>query len=101
MSVTSIISAIGNNSSIYPLLVRDCGIEVPTKVYLTYKENQNDKEIQKLATRERFLDEYIGSGIWLGAIPLLGSIINMIIKKFGFNPNINLKLLKEEDAQGL
>ena len=101
MSITSIISAIGNNSSIYPLLVRDCGIEVPTKVYLTYQENKNDKEIQKLATRERFLDEYIGSGIWLGAIPLLDAITNKIIKKSGFNPNINLKLLKEEDAQGL
>lgn len=101
MSITSIISAIGNNSSIYPLLVRDCGIEVPTKVYLTYKENKNDKEIQKLATRERFLDEYIGSGIWLGAIPFLSAIINKIIKKLGFNPDINLKLLKEEEAQGL
>ena len=48
MSFTSIISAIGNNSSIYPLLVRDCGIEVPTKVYLTYKENENDKEIPEV-----------------------------------------------------
>lgn len=81
MSFTSIISAIGNNSSIYPLLVRDCGIEVPTKVYLTYKENENDKEIQKLATRERFLDEYIGSAIWLGAIPVIDKISNKIIQK--------------------
>lgn len=101
MSITSIISAIGNNSSIYPLLVRDCGIEVPSKVYLTYKENKNDKEIQKLATRERFIDEYVGSAIWLGGIPLMDAITNKIIKKNGFNPDINLKLLKEEDAQGL
>lgn len=101
MSITSIISAVGNNSSIYPLLVRDCGIEVPTKVYLTYKENQNDKEIQKLATRERFLDEYVGSAIWLGAIPLVDKIANTFIKRSGFNPDINLKLLKEEDSQGL
>lgn len=101
MSITSIISAVGNNSSIYPLLVRDCGIEVPTKVYLTYKENQNDKEIQKLATRERFLDEYVGSAIWLGAIPLEDKIANTFIKRSGFNPDINLKLLKEEDSQGL
>lgn len=101
MSFTSIISAIGNNSSIYPLLVRDCGIEVPTKVYLTYKENENDKEIQKLATRERFLDEYIGSAIWLGAIPVIDKISNKIIQKKGYNPDINLKLLKEEQYQGL
>lgn len=101
MSITGIISAIGNNSSIYPLLVRDCGIEVPTKVYLTYKENENDKQIQKLATRERFLDEYIGSAIWLGGIPLVEMVVNKIIKAKGFNPKINLKLLKEEECQGL
>ncbi len=101
MTITGIISAIGNNSSIYPLLVRDCGIEVPTKVYLTYKENENDKKIQKLATRERFLDEYIGSAIWLGGIPLVEYVANKFIKAKGFNPNINLKLLKEEECQGL
>ncbi len=101
MTITGIISAIGNNSSIYPLLVRDCGIEVPTKVYLTYKENENDKKIQKLATRERFLDEYIGSAIWLGGIPLVEYVANKFIKAKGFNPDINLKLLKEEDYQGL
>ena len=36
------ISAIGNNNSFAPLLVRDCGIEAPTKVAQTY--NQNAKE---------------------------------------------------------
>ena len=36
MSLVNIISAIGNNSSIYPLIVRDCGIEVPSKVVMTY-----------------------------------------------------------------
>lgn len=102
MNVTSIISAIGNNSSIYPLLVRDCGIEVPSKVYLTYKENENDKDVQKLATRERFLDEYAGSAVWLGGIPLVESIFNKFIKSRGFNPNVNIKLLKEEEnLQGL
>lgn len=102
MNVTSIISAIGNNSSIYPLLVRDCGIEVPSKVYLTYKENENDKDVQKLATRERFWDEYAGSAVWLGGIPLVESILNKFIKSRGFNPNVNIKLLKEEEnLQGL
>ena len=101
MSVTSIISAIGNNSSIYPLLVRDCGIEVPSKVYLTYAENKNDEKVQKLATRERFLDEYATSAVWLGGIPLVDYAVNKIIKKRGFNPDINLKLLKEEEFQGL
>lgn len=102
MNVTSIISAIGNNSSIYPLLVRDCGIEVPSKIYLTYKENEQDKKIQRLATRERFLDEYAGSAVWLGGIPAVEFIANKFIKQKGFNPDINVKLLKEEEGiQGL
>ena len=52
------ISAVGNNSGIYPLLVRDCGIEVPTKVIQTYNQNKKDSPvIAKHAVRERSLDE--------------------------------------------
>lgn len=45
MTLTGIISAIGNNNSVYPLIVRDCGIEVPSKIALTY--NQNKKNLKK------------------------------------------------------
>ncbi len=102
MILTKIISAIGNNNSIYPLLVRDCGIEVPSKIYLTHKQNKDDPEIDKLATRERFLDEYATSAVWLGGIPLIDKIVNILIKKQGFNPKVNLKLFKEEKGiQGI
>ena len=101
MTFTSIISAIGNNSSIYPLLVRDCGIEVPTKVFLTYQQNKEDKEVAKLATRERFLDEYTTSAVWLGVIPLIDKGGNSLIKKLGFSPKVNPKLFAEERLQGL
>lgn len=101
MQISSIISAIGNNSSIYPLLLRDCGIEVPTKIVLTYNQNKKDKEVAKLAARERFLDEYATSAVWLGGIPLIDYISNWLIKKKGFNPEINPKLFKEEKLQGL
>ena len=101
MTITNIISAIGNNNSIYPLLVRDCGIEVPTKVALTYQQNKKDKEIAMLATRERLVDEYVVSAVWLGGIPLLEKINGKIFKKQGFNPEISNKLLKEDDCQGL
>jgi len=94
MAITNIISAIGNNNSIYPLLVRDCGIEVPTKVYLTYEQNKKDEEIAMLATRERLVDEYTTSAVWLGGIPLLEKINNAIIRKNGFNPEISTQLLK-------
>lgn len=102
MTITNIISAIGNNSGIYPLLVRDCGIEAPSKVYLTYQENKNDKDIAFLATRERFIDEYASSAIWLGGIPFVEKLVNkFVIKKQGFNPDVNLKLFKESDCQGI
>lgn len=101
MTITNIISAIGNNNSVYPLLVRDCGIEVPTKVALTYQQNKEDKEVAWLATRERLVDEYTVSAVWLGGIPLLERINAKILKNRGFNPAISSKLMKEEAEQGL
>lgn len=102
MTITSIISAIGNTNSIYPLIVRDCGIEVPSKIALTYNQNKKEsKEIAKLAARERFLDEYAVSAVWLGGIPLVDMLVNKFIKKKGYNPDINLKLFKENDFQGI
>ena len=101
MSIVNIISAIGNNNSVYPLLVRDCGIENPVKVALTYNQNKDDKDIAMLATRERLFDEYVTSAVWLGVIPLLEKVSDKVIAKQGFNPAISLKLQKEEACQGL
>ena len=103
MMITNIISAIGNNSSVYPLIVRDCGIEVPAKILLTYNQNKkDDKEIAYLAARERFLDEYSSSAVWLGGIPFVGWLCNKLIKAKGLNPDVNLKLFNEEkDIQGI
>lgn len=102
MSFVNIISAIGNNSSIYPLIVRDCGVEVPTKIVMTYNQNLKDsKQMAYNATRERFIDEYGTSLIWLGGIPAMDKLCDWGIKKAGYNPNINTSLLKEESKQGL
>ncbi len=102
MSLTGIISAIGNNSSIYPLIVRDCGIEVPTKIAMTYNQNLKDsKQMANNALRERLIDEYGTSLIWLGGIPLMDAIGNWGIKKLGYDPKINVSLLKESNKQGL
>ena len=89
MSLVNIISAIGNNSSIYPLLVRDCGIENPAKVILTYRQNLKDsRQMAYNATRERLIDEYGASIVWLGGIPLMDKLCDWGIKKWG----ITLKL---------
>lgn len=101
MSLINVISAIGNNNSIYPLLVRDCGIEVPTKVALTYKQNKENKDIAYLATRERLVDEYTTSAIWLGGIPLLEKINSSFIKNRGFNVGVSTNLLKDDKLQNI
>lgn len=102
MSFVNIISAVGNNSSVCPLIVRDCGIEIPVKTAITY--NQNLKVSQNMANnalRERLIDEYGTSAVWLGGIPLLDKLCNFFIKKLGYNPEINPKLYKETERQGL
>ena len=102
MSLVNIISAIGNNSSVYPLIVRDCGIEVPSKVILTYRQNLKDsKQMAFNATRERLIDEYGTSIIWLGGIPAMDKFCNWGIKKMGYDPKVNISLLKENSKQGL
>lgn len=97
MIVTNIISAIGNNSSIYPLLVRDCCIEAPSKILIARKENlKESKEIANDATREKIIDEYATSGIWLGGIPMVEYFSDKFISKEGYNPIVNLNLFKAE-----
>lgn len=97
MIVTNIISAIGNNSSIYPLLVRDCCIEAPSKILIARKENlKESKEIANDATREKIIDEYATSGIWLGGIPMVEYFSDKFISKKGYKPIVNLNLFKAE-----
>lgn len=102
MTLVNVISALGNNNSIYPLLVRDCGIENVAKVAMTYNQNVKDsKFIAKQATRERIIDEYGTSAVWLGGIPALSWVSDKAIKKSGLCPNVNIKLFKESAAQGI
>jgi len=101
MTFTNIISAIGNNSSIYPLLFRDCCIEAPSKILIARKENlKESREIANDATREKAIDEYFTSAIWLGGIPLVEGISDKYISRKGFSPLVNLKLFKEEEKLG-
>ena len=102
MTITNILSALGNNNSIYPLLVRDCGIENVAKVAMTYKQNAKDsKFVARQATRERIIDEYGTSAVWLGGIPLIETLADKFIAKKGFQPVISTKLFNETSVQGL
>ena len=102
MSFINIISAVGNNRGIAPLFVRDCCIEIPAKLGLTY--NQNIKESQQMANnavRERFIDEYGTSAIWMGGPVVIGTLCNKAIKKCGYNAGVNMSLFKERKDQGI
>jgi len=97
MTITGIISAIGNNSSIYPLIGRDCGIEAPAKILIARKENLKESvEIANDATREKTIDEYATSAVWLGGIPVTEALADKFIRKSGFSPKVNLNLFKED-----
>ena len=99
MNISGIISAIGNNSTPYPLLVRDCCIEVPSKILIARKENLKESRVKANdATRERFIDEYVTSAIWLGGIPATEKIADKIISKKGYSPLTNIKLFNKKTA---
>ncbi len=101
MTITNIISAIGNNSSIYPLLVRDCCIEAPSKILIARRENSKESQIKANdATREKIIDEYATSAIWLGGIPAVEKLADKYISKKGYNPNVNIKLFGEGKKEG-
>lgn len=101
MTITNIISAIGNNSSIYPLLVRDCCIEAPSKILIARCENSKESQIKANdATREKIIDEYATSAIWLGGIPAVEKLADKYISKKGYNPNVNIKLFGEGKKEG-
>ena len=102
MSLINIISAVGNNRGIAPLFVRDCCIEIPAKLGLTYNQNLKDsKQMAKNAVRERFIDEYGTSAIWMGGPVVLGKLCNSAIKKCGYNAGVNMSLFKERKDQGI
>ena len=102
MSLINIISAVGNNRGIAPLFVRDCCIEIPSKLGLTYNQNLKDsRQMANNAVRERFIDEYGTSAIWMGGPVLLGKLSNSIIKKLGYNAGVNMSLFKERKDQGI
>ena len=90
------ISAIGNNNSYVPLLVRDCGIEAPTKVCQRYNQNAKESKVMaKHATRECTIDEYGSSFIWLGGVPAVEWAGNKLIDKKGLPSAVNYKLIDD------
>lgn len=69
--VTSIFSALGNNSSLYPIIFKD-SIDNASRTGMAFKEgSKNGKEYGLYDARERFIDENVTSVVWIGGIPAL------------------------------
>ncbi len=77
--VTSIFSALGNNSSLYPIIFKD-SIDNAGRTIMAY--NEGSKNGQKYGTydaRERFIEENGTSLVWIGGIPLIKLLYDKLL----------------------
>lgn len=77
--VTSIFSALGNNSSLYPIIFKD-SIDNGARTVMAYQEGaKNGKEYGLYDARERFIDENVTSVVWIGGIPTLKLLYDKLV----------------------
>ena len=70
-TVSAIFSALGNNSSIAQIAVKD-GLETVGRTAMAYKEgSKTSKKFGALEARERHIEANDTSLVWLGGIPTL------------------------------
>jgi len=86
MTVSAIFSALGNNSSIAQIAVKD-GIETIGRTAMAYKEgSKTSKKFGALEAREKLIEANATSIVWLGGIPTLKILFDKLYtnKKYGF-----------------
>jgi hypothetical protein len=81
MNLTTVFSTLGNNSSLWPIGVKDA-LNVTGLTTMAYNQgNKYSPEYGKLEAREVFTEELTTSVIWLGGIPFFKKIGGNIINK--------------------
>ena len=105
LNIVSIFSAIGNNSTLTPIVIKD-NIENTGKAVLAYNQgNKVSKEVGFYEARENVIEEFGTSAVWLAAPIAVKKVYdNLIIKNlFGFKnfANVDLKLLNGKNYQTL
>ena len=113
MTVSAIFSALGNNSSIAQIAVKD-GIETIGRTAMAYKEgSKTSKKFGALEARERLIEANATSLVWLGGIPTLKVLFDKLYtnKKYGFEQikeygkdalaKTDIRLLDKNSAQAL
>lgn len=77
--ITTAFSALGNNSSLYPIIFKD-SIDNTGRVAMAYKEgSKNGKRFGVYDARERFIEENGTSVVWIGGIPALKYLYDKLI----------------------
>lgn len=95
MNVTSIISALGNNASLTPIIVKDT-IDNTGRTIMAYNESAKvSKTIGRHAGRETFIEENVTSVVWAGGIPALKWIYDKVA--VDTNKNLGFKKIKGLD----
>lgn len=111
--VTKIFSALGNNSSLTPIIVKD-GFDISGRTAMAYNQGQKaGKQYAVHDAREMLLEETVTSSVWLGGIPALKLLFNKFITNKAYNfkklekygkdalANLDLKLLDKNSPQAL
>ncbi len=79
ISATTIFSTLGNNSSLAPVILKD-SVDNAGRVAMAYTEGSREsKRYGFYDARERFIEEYATSLVWMGGIPLLKNIYDRAV----------------------
>lgn len=77
--ITNVFSALGNNSSLYPIIFKD-SMDNTGRVIMAYNEgSKNGKKYGIYDARERFIEENATSLVWIGGIPALKLLYDRLV----------------------
>ncbi len=83
--VTNVFSALGNNSSLYPIIFKD-SVDNTGRVMMAYKEgSKGGKHYGMHDARERFIEENTTSLVWLGGIPGIKLLYDRLVTNKLYN----------------
>lgn len=86
----NIFSKLGSNSSLLPMIVKDTAHSagMTSASYVTGKGVEG---------KDRLIDEIGAEVIWVGGIPFYKKVIDLGIKTTGYNPKVDIRLLKDKN----
>ena len=89
ITTTKIFSKLGNDSSLLPIMVKDAAhiAGMTTASYITGKEVEG---------KDRFMDEFGSTAIWIGGIPFYKKVIDLTLYKLAkYSPDVDVRILND------